>query len=76
MMTQGYKNNEWVSLHLASALLLWPGSWNNVSVKTHKYLTSVIDILRDIIILLGEFTMVSQPIRLILVDWSVFHFIF
>ena len=24
--------------------------------------------------LLGEFTMVSQPIRLILVDWFVFHF--
>ena len=23
---------------------------------------------------LGEFTMVSQPIRLILVDWFVFHF--
>ena len=27
-------------------------------------------------IYLGEFTMVSQPIRLILVDWFVFHFIF
>ena len=26
--------------------------------------------------ILGEFTMVSQPIRLILVDWFVFHFIF
>ena len=25
-------------------------------------------------VLLGEFTMVSQPIRLILVDWFVFHF--
>jgi hypothetical protein len=23
---------------------------------------------------LGEFTMVSQPIRLILVDWFIFHF--
>ena len=26
--------------------------------------------------LLGKFTMVSQPIRLNVVDWSVFHFIF
>jgi hypothetical protein len=27
-----------------------------------------------ITLILGEFTMVSQPIRLILVDWFIFHF--
>ena len=32
------------------------------------------ELLRKRKIKLGEFTIVSQPIRLILVDWFVFHF--
>ena len=44
-------------------------SVNNPFVRTRKRQPLTV-------IQLGEFTMVSQPIRLILVDWFVFHFIF
>ena len=75
--------NIWIPLSKPEIILPW-NTCPKVTLVTLDFQTTIYDTkttkskpsLNFFQALLGEYTMESQPIRLILVDWFVFHFIF